>query len=69
MTSDLVPNPFLDVAEITYLDGETEIPAPRTVACKLCEKELYNVEAKDSKIQWLLIPEHFETHGVKVVMG
>lgn len=77
MTSDpgLVPNPFLEVAEVTYLHGldialhDTAIPTPRTVICKLCDKEIYNVTSKDCSVQWLLIPEHFETHGVKVVMA
>lgn len=71
MTSEpsLVSNPFLAVAKVTYLDSPyATLPAPRTVTCKLCDKEIYNVAAKDCSVQWLLIPEHFETHGVKVVM-
>lgn len=61
----LIQNPFLDVATVIYPQGSI---LPKAVACKLCGKEIYSVEARDAKVQWLLIPEHFEGHGIQVVM-
>lgn len=63
----LVLYPFLEVASVTPEPSPGAAAVrPETVVCKRCLKEIYSAKSPDCKVQWLLIPEHFETHGIKV---